>query len=121
MSQLIPDRDAVVSAAGVAQATADRLVSRIEAQRYDAASTLRLLDRISSDAEPISAEGERSAEQATMALDSLFIAYAKNAQLPRAAEMRAAINGLFAQLEDPSAYNPNNFASGMRKVNALLH
>ncbi len=121
MSQLGPDRDAVVSAAGAAQATADRLVSRIEAQRYDAASTLRLLDRISSDAEPISAEGERSAEQATMALDSLFIAYAKNAQLPRAAEMRAAINGLFAQLEDPSAYNPNNFAGGMRKVNALLH
>ena len=45
-----------------------------------------------------------------MALDSLFIAYTKNAQIAHAAEIRAAINDLFAQLENPSAYNPNDFA-----------
>jgi hypothetical protein len=34
--------------------------------------------------------------------------------------VRTAINGLFQQLENPSAYNPADFASQMRKVNSLL-
>ena len=121
MSQLNPDRDAVTSAASGAQAIADRLIARIQAQPYDPAVALRLMDRISGDASEISGQGEGAAEQATMALDALFIAYTKNAQLAKATEIRAVINDLFAQLENPSAYNPNNFAQGMGKVNTLLH
>jgi len=34
-----------------------------------------------------------------MALDSLYIAYSKEAKPANAAEVRAAINGLFQQLE----------------------
>ena len=55
MSQLNPDREAVAAAAEGAQAAADRFVARIQAQPYDQAFTLRLLDRISADAEEISA------------------------------------------------------------------
>ena len=121
MSQFNPARDAVVSAAASAQVTADRLVGRIRSQVYDQAMTLRLLDRISGDAEGISGEGERAAEQATMALDALFIAYTKNSQLPRAPEIRAAINGLYAQLENPSVYDPGDFARRLRGLNTLLH
>ena len=65
-------------------------------------------------------EGERAAEQAAMALDSLFIAYRRNDKMTSAAEIRAAINGLFQQLENPSAYNPADFARQMRKINSLL-
>ena len=43
MSQLNPDRDAVVAAGGSARALADKLVTRIQQQPYDAAMTLRLL------------------------------------------------------------------------------
>jgi hypothetical protein len=121
MSQLNPDREAVAMAAAGAQVIANMFVARVQAQPYDQAFALRLLDRISADAEVISAADERAAEQATMALDSLFIACAKNAQLAHSREIRAAINDLFAQLENPSAYNPNDFARGMRKVNGLLH
>jgi hypothetical protein len=121
MSQLNPDREAVASTAATAQALADRFVGRLQTQPFDQALTLRLLDRISADADEISAADERAAEQATMALDSLFIAYVKNAQLAHASEIRAAINELFVQLENPSAYNPNDFARGLRKLNALLH
>ena len=121
MSQLNPDREAVASTATNAHTLADRFVGRIQAQPYDQAFTLRLLDRISAGADEISAADERAAEQATMALDSLFIAYTKNAQLAHSIEIRAAINDLFAQLENPSAYNSNDFARGMRKVNGLLH
>ena len=63
----------------------------------------------------------RAGEQATMALDALFIAYSKNARLPRATEIRSAINGMYAQLENPSLFDPGDFARRMRALNALLH
>jgi hypothetical protein len=120
LSQLNPDRDGVAAAAASAASLSGQLFSRIEAQSYDAAMTLRLLRRISNDADEISNEGERAAEQAAMALDSLFIAYTRTEKMANAADIRAAINVLFQQLENPSAYNPADFASQMRKVNSLL-
>ena len=82
--------------------------------------TLHLLQRISDDADEISNEGERAAEQAAMALDSLFIAYARAEKVADAAGVRAAINGLFQQLENPANYNPADFSKQMRKVGSLL-
>jgi len=87
---------------------------------FDQPTTLRLLKGISSDAEEIAEQGERSAEQATMVLDSLFIAYTKNDRLANDAQIRAAIHGLFQQLEDPSAYNGFKFAQSMKSLNALF-
>jgi len=49
-------------------------------------------------------KGERAAEQAAMAVDSLFIAYARTEKIANPADIRAAINGLFQQLENPSNY-----------------
>jgi len=37
-----------------------------------------------------------------------------------AAEVRAAINGLFQQLENPSAYNANQFGAAHHKIRSLL-
>ena len=121
LSQSSPDRDAVVAASAGAASLSNQLVKRIEAQPYDAAMTLRLLQRISNDADEISSEGERAAEQAAMALDSLFIAYTRTEKMANAVDIRTAISGLFQQLENPSAYNPAVFAGQMRKVNSLLH
>jgi hypothetical protein len=81
---------------------------------------MRLLQRISNDANEISNEGERAAEQAAMALDSLFIAWSRNAKPANESDIRAAINGLFQQLENPSAFNPADCARQMRKLNSLL-
>lgn len=120
LSQLNPDRDVVEAASANGAALSNQLVARIEAQPYDAAMTLRLLQKISNDADDISNEGERAAEQAAMAIDSLFIAYTRTEKMPNAADIRTAINGLFQQLENPSAYNPADFARQMRKVNSLL-
>jgi hypothetical protein len=120
LGQLNPDREGVAAASASAASLSNQIVARIEAQPYDAAITLRLLQRISNDADEISNEGERAAEQAAMALDSLFIAYTHTEKMANAADIRAAINGLFQQLENPSAYNPAEFARQMRKVNSLL-
>jgi hypothetical protein len=56
-----------------------------------------------------------------MAIDSLYIAYSRDAKPANAAEVRAAINGLFQQLENPSAYNADQFASSLRRIRALLN
>jgi hypothetical protein len=79
-----------------------------------------MLQLISDDAETIALADERAAEQAAMAMDSLYIAYSKDAKPNNADEVRAAINELFRQLENPSAYNADQFASSLRKSRALL-
>ncbi|HEV3219412.1 MAG TPA: hypothetical protein VGZ48_06545, partial [Candidatus Acidoferrales bacterium] len=111
---------AVAAVSARAATLSGQLAARIEAQPYDAAMTLRLLHRISDDADEISNEGERAAEQAAMALDSLFIAYSHTEKVANDAEVRAAINGLFQQLENPSNYNPTDFSRQMRKMGTLL-
>jgi hypothetical protein len=80
-----------------------------------------MLHRITDDAENISNADERAAEQAAMALDSLYIAYSRDVKPGNAADVRAGINGLFQQLEYPSAYNADQFASSLHRIGELLH
>ncbi|HEY2459777.1 MAG TPA: multiheme c-type cytochrome [Candidatus Acidoferrum sp.] len=121
MGKLNPDRKVVATAASAAVPLAERIAERLAAMQYDQAMVLRMLQRITDDAEAISLSDERSAEQAAMALDSLYIAYSRDAKPSDTVEVRAAINGLFQQLENPSAYNADQFAAALRRIRALLH
>src|SRR6266853_2089776 len=121
MSKLNPDRNVVVSAASAAVPLAQRIAGRLATMQYDQAVALRMLQRIPDDAENIALADERAAEQAAMAMDSLYIAYSKDAKPANAAEVRAAINGLFQQLENPSSYNADQFASSLRQIRTMLH
>jgi cytochrome c554/c'-like protein len=120
MSRLNPDRNAVAAATSAAAPLAQRFAERLAAMQYDQAIVLRMLQRIPDDAENIALADERAAEQATMALDSLYIAYSRETKPANAAEVRAAINGLFQQLENPSSYNADQFASSLRRIRSLL-
>jgi len=120
MSRLKPDPQAVAAEAGASAQLVEGLVRQAETQAYDGPTTLLLLRGISGNADAISGAGERAAEQAAMALDSLFIAYARNTKRANESEIRAAINGLFELLQNPSAYNPNVYARQMSKVNQQL-
>jgi hypothetical protein len=120
MSKLNPDRNTVAAAASAAAPLAQRIAVRLAAMQYDQAVTLRMLQRIPDDAENIALADERAAEQSAMAMDSLYIAYSKDAKPANAAEVRAAINGLFQQLENPSAYNADQFASSLRRIRTLI-
>jgi hypothetical protein len=120
MSKLNPDRNTIVSAATAAAPLAMRIAERLETMQYEQAIALRMLQSISNDAENIALADERAAEQATMAMDSLYIAYSKDARPANAAEVRAAINGLFQQLENPSAYNADQFAAALRRMRSML-
>jgi cytochrome c554/c'-like protein len=121
MSKLNPDRGVVANAALAAAPLAQQIADRLATMQYDQAITLRMLQRICDDAENIAISDERAAEQATMALDSLYIAYSKDTKPANDAEIRGAINGLFQQLENPSAYNADQFASALRRIRALFH
>ena len=120
MSKLSPDRNAVAAAASAAAPLAQRIAERLATMQYDQAIALRMLQRIPDDAENIALSDERAAEQAAMAMDSLYIAYSRETKPANAAEVRAAINALFQQLENPSAYNADQFASSLRRIRVLL-
>jgi hypothetical protein len=121
MSKLSPDRNAVITLVNSAAPIAEHFAERLAATNYDSNLALHAMQAISADAENISLGDERTAEQAAMALDSLFIAYSKQANPANAGEIRNAINGLFQQLENPSAYNADQFASGLRRIHDSLH
>ena len=120
MSKLSPDRNVVAAAASLAAPLAQHIGERLAAMQYDQAIVLRMLERISDDAETIALADERAAEQAAMAMDSLYIAYSRATKPANAAEVRTAINGLFQQLENPSAYNADQFATALRRIRPLL-
>ena len=121
MSKLNPDRTVVAEAASAAAPLAQQIAERLAVMPYDQAITLRMLQRIADDAENIALADERAAEQAAMAMDSLYIAYAKDAKPANDAEIRAAINVLFQQVENPSAYNADQFAAALRRIRPMLH
>jgi hypothetical protein len=121
MSKLNPDRTVVAKAALRAAPLAQQVAEGMATMPYDQGITLRLLQRISDSAEEISMSDERAAEQAAMAIDSLYIAYSKDTKPGDAVEARAAINALFQQLENPSAYNADQFATALRRLRPYLH
>jgi hypothetical protein len=118
VTSMSPDRGAVESAAKRAATTADKLLEEVRDAQYDQARSERLLKAIANDADAIARQGERAAEQATMSVDSLYIADMK-AGAPNATT-RSAIDQLFAQVKNPSGYNAPMFAAQMKKVAATL-
>lgn len=114
------DRKQVSAEAASASEIADRVAQRLNGMTFDQPMTLRLMKGIASDGDSIANQGERAAEQATMALDSLFVAYTKNTRLANEAQIRASLNALFKQLEDPSAYNGFQLAVALKSFSALL-
>ena len=97
---------------------AGQLASQINSLNFDRARTARLLAGITADADGISDEDTRTAEQAAMAIDALYISYSKEGGKNPA--VRSAIDGLFQQLENPSAYNGPRFKAQMQRVGAAL-
>jgi hypothetical protein len=120
MSQLNPNREAVATAATNSARMIEELSAKIGSTPNDPGSTLRLLQKISGDADNVSAQGEHAAAQAAMAVQSLYVAYDRNERIQNSEQLRAAIAALFQELQNPSSYDPARFAVRMRQVNALL-
>ena len=120
MGQLSGDREQIAASADRAAGLAHSLAGTLNGRDYDQAFTLQVMRKIAGDSRAISQQGQRAAGQAAMSLDSLFTVYKQNAKNLNETEIKGAINGLFQQLDDPSAYNAPRFAAQMQKVSALL-
>jgi hypothetical protein len=78
-----------------------------------------MLRAIFSDAPEIAERGERAAEQAAMAIETLSSALARSrGQDP--ASMRPTFAELFQQFESPSSYDPRRFVAAMKKVQGAV-
>jgi len=114
------DPQEIAATATRAAGVASQMSRQLSAKTYDQSFTLGLMRAIVQDGESISGQGQRAAEQAAMSLDSLFVAYKQNAKTENESEIRESINGLFQQLDNPSAYNAPRFAAQMQKVSSVL-
>jgi hypothetical protein len=114
-SRLRTKEDDVVTLASQARAIVDRGVARAIASTPTADGTSRMLRAIFADAPEIAGRGERAAEQAAMAVETLTAAIARaRGQDPGA--MKSIFAELFQQFESPSSYDPRRFIAAMKKV-----
>ena len=118
VTSMSADRAAVATAADHAADLAAKLSTELQNATYDRARTERLLRAITAQANTISLDGERTAEQATMTIDSLYIADANAGG--RNPETRAAIDGLYKLVSNPSAYSAPQFAAQLQRVHQTL-
>jgi methyl-accepting chemotaxis protein len=122
VSDISADRKQIAAAAQESAELADKIARKISNCPFDSESALHLMQRIAGAADWISGQGERSAEQATMVLNSLVLQYSEIAK-PESGlqtQMKTAIAAMFQQLENPPAYAPKTFAERMRAFRKLL-
>lgn len=120
VSRLQADRARIGERAASLTTTLDALARRVAAAPADRNSAIRYARAIADDAERIANGGERSAEQAAMALETLLGALTQNGKDVDPEAARAALDRLFQQLENPSAYDPRRFAPSLRRMADLL-
>jgi cytochrome c554/c'-like protein len=120
MSAVNPDRSKAAAQARATADVTDRMVQQAVTMSLDQARTKKLLQDIARDGDTISRQGERSAEQAAMALQSLYLAYSAQASAGNDVQIRAALKNLFQLVENPSAYNAPKFSEAMRTLSQML-
>jgi hypothetical protein len=117
-SRLRTDADEVAALASRGREMLDRAIARAAAAPADAATARRVLHAIAGAAEDIAPRGERAAEQAAMAMESLYASLARGEGQTDA--VRGAFNELFQQFENPSGYEPRRFVAQVRKIESML-
>jgi hypothetical protein len=118
MGQLSGNRDQIATSADRAAEIVHQLATELDSRSYDQAFTLQIMQKIAADSRTISQQGQRSAEQATMSLDSLYNVCKQNGVAND--EVKSAIAGLFVQVQNPSAYNAPAFEAQLQKVSTAL-
>ena len=109
VSDNFADGNAVASAARSVQSHADALARSFAGQDFTRAQAVSIAASLSSKAQTIANAGVQSAEQSTMALDTIAAAVANDSQ-----PLKSAIKGLYDYLEHPSVYRPGEYARQLR-------
>jgi hypothetical protein len=120
ISSLGTDKGQIEALATSTAALAGRMVPKMTAATYDQPRTLRMMKAIVNNADFITAQGERPAEQAAMVLRVLYTTYAANGKPAGDAQIQDAIMAMFSSVDNPSAYNAFKFADLMKALNRVL-
>ena len=118
VAELQPDRAALSAKCDRGAKLAGELARKMRDATYDRAQTEKLMREIADDADGVSDQGERSAEQAAMALDSLYLAYVQ--QGTPNPDLKGNIDQMYRLLDNPSAYSAPKFAAQMKKTSAAI-
>jgi hypothetical protein len=111
-SRINTDRPQLSDRAAKAAANARELANRLNAAAVDRAMAGRMIAAILANADELSAQGTLTAEQTAMALEALVAAQGRSAD----PQVKTAVDALFAELQNPSAYNGPRFAAAMKRV-----
>ena len=115
-SRINTNREELAQRAQKAAETAEQVAERMNSMAFDREKVNAMVREIIANSDQLAAQGTRTAEQASMALESLMAAQGKSSS----PDVRAAIDGLFKQLENPSAYNGPRFAAELRRVSGTV-
>lgn len=111
-SRINTDRGELAQRATKAAATAREIANKLNSMPLDRAMATRMIAAIIADSDELSSQGTRTAEQVAMALEALAAAQGRASQ----PQVKNAIDSLFQELQNPSAYNGPRFAAAMRKI-----
>jgi hypothetical protein len=114
------DKGQIESLATSTANLAGRLAPKLTAATYDQPRTLRMIKAIVNNADFITAQGERPAEQAAMALRVLYTTYAANGKPANDTQVQNEITALLTSVDNPSGYDAFKFADSMKALNRVL-
>jgi hypothetical protein len=98
-----------------------QLVPRVSQYKFTPQNTWALMRSISGDGRTIAMAGFQSAEQAVLALASLYDAYAEVAGPgPDAKGIKDTIDALYQDIKDGRAYHPLQFEKDLKRLNGYL-
>lgn len=99
----------------------DQLIVKVGQHAFTQQNTVALLRAISADARTFGNLGFQSAEQAVLALASLYDAYTEAVgALPEDKSMKQAIDALYKDVKDGRLFNPAQFESDMARVRNVV-
>jgi hypothetical protein len=116
-SDVRSDRAAIATSAKNTANAANALVDRLRSRSFNAQDAQRILQALSSDSEKLANMGPKSAEQATMAIQSIAAISDRNFDHK---EFDAALKALYKEIENPSNYSATQFASQFRGAISAL-
>ena len=113
-------RDATFAAARALNATLEGLLPKVAAYNYDAASLNPILAAMLADAQQGEFRDYAAAEQASMAAQSLVVAFENDGKLDKAhaAVLHTKLDGLYATVKDEDRYTMAPFVAALRELRA---
>jgi hypothetical protein len=116
-SRINTDRGELAQHAAKALITAAQVAEKLNSMPIDRERAARMMSAIIANSDELAAQGTRTAEQAAMALEALMAAQGRGNQ----PDVKAAIDNLFRQLDNPSQYKGPKFAAEMKRVSGVVN